>query len=152
MNNVSLLIKWRLERHCDVPWKLLYAWLSKAHPNISGCHFHLIDRQQTSWQSQKPKAPWGGQSREIYEWEDEGCGVEGGENPRSRQVHRWVTLNGEGRQQQQPVALTLKTTTTLIYSGSPSAPSLQLRHCGSFPGRLWSNHSLFARKVTVTNS
>lgn len=47
--------------------------------------------------------------------------------------------------------LSPQTTTTLIHSLSPSAPSLHLWHHGSFAVGLGSNQSSFVRRITITN-
>lgn len=125
-----------------------------AHLNISGCYFHLIDRQQTSWQSQKPRAPRGRQSGEIYECEDEGCGTEGGENPPLEPS----SSPGDAERRREATARhphspsPFKPQQLWYTTSSPSDPSLQMWHCGSFAGRLWSNQCSFARGVTITNS
>lgn len=75
-HNISLSIKQKLESRCDIHWKGNLP-TAQCPLKTSGCHFHLIDREQTRWQSRKPRTAWGGQSGKIYEWGDEGCSVEG---------------------------------------------------------------------------
>lgn len=52
-----------------------------------------IDRRQKKKKNKQPRAPRGEQSRETYEWEDDGCGV-GGKNPSSNQLHPWSVKRG----------------------------------------------------------
>lgn len=104
-----------------------------------------FDREQTHWQSQIPRAPWGGQSKKIYEWEDERCAVEGGGNPCSNQEHPWMTVSGKGRKQQHPrLPLPFKTTTVRKHSVSPAVSTMtqwiiQFTDYGLIRDRLWAS-------------
>lgn len=112
-----------------------------------------FDREQTHWQSQIPRAPWGGQSKKIYEWEDERCAVEGGGNPCSNQEHPWMTVSGKGRKQQHPrLPLPIKTTTVRKHSVSPAVSTMtqwiiQFTDYGLIRDRFWAS-SLFLSAAT----
>lgn len=53
---------------------------------------HSIDGQQTGWQSQEPRAPWGRQHKEIYKQEDEGCGAQMGKKKKVKKIQ--IHLSG----------------------------------------------------------
>lgn len=98
---------------------------------------HSIDGQQTGWQSQKPRAPWGRQHKEIYKQEDEGCGVQTGKKKTktlSRPSSSLSSLRGNNNNNN-----IFQITSTLTHQLSPLPFLLLLWPRDSFACALWLN-------------